>query len=121
MNNAIKATAIVAALAALAFGLRPAPVLRNAHVQLPYVEINAYFDGGKWANGSTQCDGPREVTIIKPIENSQHIHLTSFFKSAPARKTDLTLRQKGESNCGMMKCYTTYVGPAQYVVMDSNY
>src|SRR4051812_9247579 len=82
MNSVIKAAAIVAAVATLVFGSHTS--LRRAHPQLPYEEINAYFDGAKWVSGSTQCDGSREVTIIKPVAKSKSIHLTSFLKSAPA-------------------------------------
>lgn len=93
--------------------------------QLPYEEINAYYDGTKWVSGATQCDGSREVTILKPIgESGSGIRLTSFQKRAPLQKTELTLRQKGDPDCGMMKCYSTYVAPGsrhRYVIMESNY
>jgi hypothetical protein len=92
--------------------------------QLPYEEINAYYDGAKWVS-----DGSREVTIIKPIskpigESGSTIRLTSFQKSAPMQKTELTLRQEGDPDCGMMKCFLTYVAPGSsqhYVIMESNY
>jgi hypothetical protein len=94
------------------------------NAQLPYEEINAYYDGAKWVSGATQCDGSREVTIVKPIGKSNNIHLTTFQKNAPTQKTELTLRQKGDADCGMMKCFSTYVAPGsshRYVIMESNY
>ena len=91
-------------------------------VQLPYEEHNAYYDGAKWVNGATQCDGSREVTIVKPVGKTNTVRMTTFPKSQPTQKTELTLRQKGEPDCGMMKCYMTYVAPGRrYVVMESNY
>ncbi|MDT4956167.1 MAG: hypothetical protein QOH63_1638 [Acidobacteriota bacterium] len=95
-----------------------------AGLQYPYEEINAYFDGAKWVSGGTQCDGSREVTIVKPVGKSNNIRVTAFQKSAPVQKTELTLKQKGEPDCGMMKCFSTYVAPGsgqRYVIMDSNY
>jgi hypothetical protein len=96
-----------------------------ANAQLPYEEMNAYYDGAKWVSGATQCDGSREVTIVKPIGKSETaIRLTSFPKSAPLQKTELTLRRKGDPDCGMMKCFSTYVTPGsrqRYVIMESNY
>jgi hypothetical protein len=93
--------------------------------QLPYEEINAYYDGTKWVSGATQCDGSREVTIIKPVgESGSTIRLTTFPKSAPQQKTELTLRRKEDPDCGMMKCFSTYITPGsrqRYVVMESNY
>jgi hypothetical protein len=93
-------------------------------MQLPYEEINAYYDGSRWISGGTQCDGGREVTIVKPVGKSSTMRVTTFQKSEPRRKTELTLRQKGEPDCGMMKCFSTYVAPGsrqRYVVMESNY
>ena len=121
MKNLIGTIAALSVLVMLAFGSQPSSASETGAVQLPYEEIDAYFDGREWATGSTQCDGNREVTIIKPIGESTSVHWISFLKTSPMRKTDLTLRQKGDSDCGMMKCYTTYVGPASYIVMDSNY
>lgn len=98
------------------------PTLASA--QYPYEEINAYYDGAKWVGGGTQCDGSREITIVKPVGKSNAIRLTIFPKSQPTQKTELTLRQKGDPDCGMMKCYSTYVAPGsnqRYVIMDSNY
>jgi hypothetical protein len=92
--------------------------------QYPYEEINAYYDGAKWVGGATQCDGSREVTIVKPVGNSNTVRVMTFPKSQPARKTEVTLRLKGDPDCGMMKCYSTYVAPGsgrRYVIMDSNY
>lgn len=120
MKNFSKATVVVTALFVIALASRPSRSVGTVP-QLPYEEVNAYFDGAKWSSGSTQCDATREVTIIKPIGQSNSVRWTSFQKATPARKTDLTLRQKGDPDCGMMKCYTTYVGPASYIVMDSNY
>jgi hypothetical protein len=93
---------------------------RNAP-QLPYEEVNAYFENGNWSTGGTQCDGSREVTIIKPIGETKSVHLMSFLKASPSRRSEVTLRQKGETECGMMKCYTNYSGATPYTVMDSNY
>jgi hypothetical protein len=98
---------------------------RLVEAQLPYEEINAYYDGTKWVSGATQCDGSREVTIVKPIGKSETaIRVTTFPKSAPQQKTELTLRRKGDPDCGMMKCFSTYVAPGsrqRYVIMESNY
>jgi hypothetical protein len=93
-------------------------------MQLPYEEINAYYDGGKWVSGGIQCDGSREVTIVKPVGKSSAVRVTTFPKSEPRRKTELSLRQKGDPDCGMMKCFSTYVAPdarKRHVIMESNY
>ena len=93
-------------------------------VQYPYEEINAYYDGTKWVRGGIQCDGNREVTIVKPVGKSSSVRMMMFPKSQPARKTEVTLRQKGDPDCGMMKCFSTYVAPGsstRYVIMESNY
>jgi hypothetical protein len=98
------------------------PALANP--QLPYEEINAYYDGMKWIGGGVQCDGSREVTIVKPVGQSNAVRVMTFPKSAPTRKTEVMLRQKGEPDCGMMKCFATYVAPRstqRYVIMESNY
>jgi len=92
--------------------------------QYPYQEINAYYDGAKWVSGGIQCDGSHEVTIVKPVGKSSAVRATTFLKSEPMQKTELTLRQKGEPDCGMMKCFSTYVTPGSkqsYVIMESNY
>ncbi len=95
-----------------------------AGAQYPYEEINAYYNGTRWVSGGTQCDGSREVTIVKPAGNLNTVRVTCFLKSQPTRKTELTFRLKGDPDCGMMKCYSTYVAPGsnrRYVIMDSNY
>ncbi|MDT4895428.1 MAG: hypothetical protein QOH25_505 [Acidobacteriota bacterium] len=93
-------------------------------VQYPYEEINAYYDGAKWVRGGIQCDGSREITIVKPVGKSRNVRVMMFPKSQSAHKTEFTLRQKGEPDCGMMKCFSTYVAPGnskRYVIMESNY
>jgi hypothetical protein len=96
----------------------------RANPQLPYEEINAYYDGTRWVAGGIQCDGNREVTIVKPVGRSNAVRVMTFPKSVPARKTEVTLRQKGDPDCGMMKCFSTYLAPGsreRYVIMESNY
>jgi hypothetical protein len=134
MKPSIKAIGLAVSVSALLFSsiqhsqgtISPshsgAPAL--VEMQLPYEEINAYYDGAKWVSGGTQCDGSREVTIVKPVGESGTINVTTFPKSAPTRQSELTLRQEGDPDCGMMKCFSTYVAPGaspRYVVMESNY
>ena len=93
-------------------------------VQYPYEEINAYYNGAKWVRGGIQCDGSHEITIVKPVGKSRSVRVMMFPKSRPTHKTEFTLRQKGEPDCGMMKCFSTYVAPGSskpYVIMESNY
>jgi hypothetical protein len=106
----------------IAAGRSDAMTLVNA--QYPYQEINAYYDGAKWVGGGIQCDGSREVTIVKPVGKSSNVRVTTFPKSEPVHKTELMLRQKGDPDCGMMKCFTNYAAPnsrQRYVIMESNY
>lgn len=134
MKTVVKAIGLAVSVSALLISSTPhsqgtssnvasiAPTLASA--QYPYEEINAYYDGTKWVSGGTQCDGSREVTIVKPVGKSNTIRLTTFQKSQPTQKTELTLRQKGDPDCGMMKCFSTYVASGsnqRYVIMDSNY
>jgi hypothetical protein len=130
MKTAIKALGLAISVSALALSgtLKPQASTKDlsgptSAVQLPYEEVNAFADGAKWVSGSTQCDGSRNITILKPIGTSNSIHLMSFPKSEPARRSEITMRQKGDPDCGMMKCYSTYLASSglRYVIMDSNY
>ena len=134
MKTSIKTVALALSLGALLFSsvqhskavvsAGPSHAATLPRLQLPYDEINAYFDGAKWVSGGIQCDGGREVTIVKPVGKSSAIRLMTFPKSEPTQKTELTLNQKGEPDCGMMKCFSTYVGPGsrqRYVIRESNY
>jgi hypothetical protein len=134
MKTVIKAIGLTVSVGALLLSSaqHSRGVVSNEHpkaaalvrLQYPYQEINAYFDGAKWVSGGTQCDGSREITIVKPVGKSNNIRVTAFQKSAPMQKTELTLSQKGDPDCGMMKCFSTYVAPGspqRYVIMESNY
>lgn len=130
MKAAITALGLVISVCALTFSgtFKPQASTNDssgatAAMQLPYEEVNAFADGAKWVGGSTQCDGSREITILKPIGKTNSTRLMSFPKSEPARRSEITMRLKGDPDCGMMKCYSTYLASSglRYVIMDSNY
>lgn len=87
-----------------------------------FKEYNYYYNGAKWVPAWFQCDEDREVAIFSEGSERKPYHYESFPKSHPAQKTTLTFRQKGEADCGMMKCYFTLVAPGKsLVVFQSNY
>jgi hypothetical protein len=87
-----------------------------------FKEYNYYYDGTKWVPAWFQCDESREVAILATEGTGKTFHYECFQKSNPAQKTILTFRQKGEDDCGMMKCYSTLTAPGKsLVVFSSNY
>src|SRR5947209_1333055 len=87
-----------------------------------FKEYNYYYNGMKWVPAWFQCDESREVAIFSGGSKSKAYHYESFPKSNPSQKTVLTFHQKGEDDCGMMKCYSTFAAPGRsLVVFSSNY
>jgi hypothetical protein len=87
-----------------------------------FKEYNYYYNGAQWVAGWFQCDEDREVSIFSDGRKGKTFHYESFPKSQPSKKTVLSLRQKGDEDCGMMKCYFTLVAPGKsFVVLESNY
>lgn len=87
-----------------------------------FKEYDYYYDGSKWVPAWFQCDEAREVAIFSVGGEGKPYHYESFPKSNPSQKTLLTFRQKGEDDCGMMKCYSTLTAPGRsLVVFSSNY
>ena len=87
-----------------------------------FKEYNYYYNGTKWVPTWFQCDEAREVAIFSTEGKGKTYHYESFPKSNPSQKTVMTFRQKGEDDCGMMKCYSTLAAPGHsLVVFSSNY
>jgi hypothetical protein len=86
--------------------------------QLELKEYNYYYDGAKWVKAWFQCEMNRNVAIF-----TGDTGLRYFSKRQPSQATTLSIKQQGESDCGMMKCYYNYSvkGGGKVVVMESNY
>lgn len=90
--------------------------------QAEFKEYNFRYDGTRWVPGWLQCDAPGDVMIFGAEGRNKSIRYESFPKRQPAQKTVLSLTQKGDPDCGMMKCYFTLVAPAQTIeVRESHY
>lgn len=95
---------------------------RSAGGAQEFKEYNFRYDGTKWVPGWLQCDAEQEVLIFGVAGKRGTLRYESFPKRQPARKTVLSLHQRGEPDCGMMKCTYTLVAPAQTVsVRESHY
>lgn len=98
----------------------PTPTI-NVTLQA-FKEFRGYFTGTKWIQGGIQCDGDGEVIIVTPYGGPRSLDVISFPKQNPSQKSRLKLRQKGDDDCGMMKCYSTYVAPgSRFVIQESHY
>jgi hypothetical protein len=85
-------------------------------------EYSFRYDGAKWVPGWLQCDAGSDVMIFGVEGRNKSMRYESFPKRQPSQKTVLNLNQKGEPDCGMMKCYYTLIAPAQTIeVMESHY
>ncbi|HKC66367.1 MAG TPA: hypothetical protein VKB86_22175 [Pyrinomonadaceae bacterium] len=87
-----------------------------------FKEYDYYYNGTKWVPAWFQCDEAREVAIFSDEGKGKTYHYESFPKSNPSQKTVMSFRQKGDEDCGMMKCYFTLTSPGRsLVVFQSNY
>lgn len=87
-----------------------------------FKEYDYRFDGAKWVPAWFLCDGEREVAVFSEDGKGKAIRYESFSKRQPSKTTILSLTQKGEPDCGMMKCYYTFVAQGKkFSVMESHY
>jgi hypothetical protein len=94
------------------------PAILEDKQQPELKEYNYYYDGTKWVKAWFQCEMNRNVAIF-----TGDIVLRYFSKRQPSQVTTLSIKETGDPDCGMMKCYYHYSvrGGGRVVVMESNY
>lgn len=100
----------------------PPSMLPHGTVAAEFKEYNFRYDGTKWVPGWLQCDADKDIMIFGVEGRNKSTRYESFPKRQPSQKNVLTLHQKGEPDCGMMKCAYTLVAQAQTIeVWESHY
>ena len=99
----------------------PSTIVPQPVSQSQLKEYSFRYDGANWIQNWFQCDAPDEVMLLGS-GRGKSTRFESFPKGQPSQKTVLSLSQKEEPDCGMMKCYYTFVAPGKsFQVYESHY